>query len=113
MKRVLLVDDDINLCKVIGYQLQKNGFEVTSANRGNAALAYFQKQEFDIVITDIQMPDITGIQVLKAIRRRNRQVVIIIITAHGVTRRRSFSRAKMRQSPRRKKASNMRPTLRT
>lgn len=83
MKRVLLVDDDINLCKVIGYQLQKNGFEVTSANRGNAALAYFQKQEFDIVITDIQMPDITGIQVLKAIRRRNRQVVIIIITAHG------------------------------
>ena len=74
MKRVLLVDDDINLCKVIGYQLQENGFEVTSANRGNAALAYFQKQEFDIVITDIQMPDITGIQVLKAIRRRNRQV---------------------------------------
>lgn len=83
MKRLLLIDDDINLCKVIGYQLQKNGFDVTSANSGKEALEYFPKKEFDIVITDIQMPDITGIQVLKEIRRHNRQVVIIIITAHG------------------------------
>lgn len=83
MKRLLLIDDDINLCKVIGYQLQKNGFDVTAANRGTEALAHFQKKEFDIVITDIQMPDISGIQVLKEIRRRNRQVVVIIITAHG------------------------------
>lgn len=83
MKRILLIDDDINLCKVIGYQLQKSGFDVTSANSGKEALAYFHKKEFDIVITDIQMPDISGIQVLKKIRRHNRQVVIIIITAHG------------------------------
>lgn len=83
MKRILLIDDDINLCKVIGYQLQKSGFDVTSANSGKEALAYFHKKEFDIVITDIQMPDISGIQVLKKIRRHNRQVIIIIITAHG------------------------------
>ncbi|MCK6619720.1 MAG: sigma-54-dependent Fis family transcriptional regulator [Calditrichaceae bacterium] len=83
MKRILLIDDDINLCKVIGYQLQKNGFDVTPANSGKEALGYFSKKEFDIVITDIQMPDISGIQVLKEIRRHNRQVVIIIITAHG------------------------------
>jgi len=83
MKRILLIDDDVNLCKVIGYQLQKNGFEVTSANDGKEGLAHFRRQEFDIVITDIQMPDISGIQVLKEIRRRNRQVIVIIITAHG------------------------------
>lgn len=83
MKRILLIDDDVNLCKVIGYQLQKNGFEVTSANNGEDGLTHFRQQEFDIVITDIQMPDISGIQVLKEIRRRNRQVIVIIITAHG------------------------------
>jgi two-component system NtrC family response regulator len=83
MRRLLLIDDDINLCKVIGYQLQKNGFDVTSANNGHEGLEYFRKQEFDIILTDIQMPDITGIQVLKEIRRYNRQVIVVIITAHG------------------------------
>ena len=83
MKRILLIDDDINFCKVIDYQLQKNEFDVTSANNGEEGLAHFRQQEFDIVLTDIQMPDINGIQVLKEIRRHNRQVIIIMITAHG------------------------------
>jgi two-component system NtrC family response regulator len=83
MNRVLLIDDDINLCKVIAHQLKKNGFEVATADSGEAGLLRFRKEDFDIVLTDIQMPDISGIQVLKEVRRRNRQVVIIIITAHG------------------------------
>ncbi|MCB0287945.1 MAG: sigma-54-dependent Fis family transcriptional regulator, partial [Calditrichaeota bacterium] len=83
MNRILLIDDDVNLCKVIAYQLKKNGYNVTSANSGAEGLKYFAQQDFELVITDIQMPDISGIQVLKDIRRRNRQVVVIIITAHG------------------------------
>jgi two-component system NtrC family response regulator len=81
--RVLLIDDDVNLCKVIAYQLEKNGFGVTTANHGNEGLNLFQQGEFDIVITDIQMPDISGIDVLSRIRNEDDQVIIIIITAHG------------------------------
>jgi len=83
MKNILLIDDDINLCKVIGYQLHKNGFAVTTANSGQAGLAELKQKSFDIVITDIQMPDISGIEVLKEIRRHNHQVIVIIITAYG------------------------------
>lgn len=83
MNKILLIDDDVNLCKVMGYQLQKNGFDVTTANDGPVGLEYFGKQDFDIVITDIQMPGMSGIEVLNEIRRINREVVIIIVTAFG------------------------------
>jgi two-component system NtrC family response regulator len=83
MSRILLIDDDLNLSKVLSYQLQKAGDEVMVANSGQEGLQQFAAHEFDIVITDIQMPDLNGIQVLQEIRRHNRQVVVIIITAHG------------------------------
>ena len=81
--KILLIDDDINLCKVIAYQLQKRNFTVTTANFGKEGLKHFKNQSFDIVISDIQMPDISGIDVLKEIRRLDKQVVFIIITAYG------------------------------
>lgn len=80
---VLLIDDDINLCKVLRYQLEKNGFTVSSANNGNEGINLFNKNDYDIVITDIKMPDISGIDVLRKIRSENDKVIIIIITAHG------------------------------
>lgn len=83
MKQILLIDDDINLCKVIEFQLQNLGFNVSTANSGKEGLRLYHKQHFDIVITDIQMPDISGIKVLAEIRRQNVQVAIIIITAYG------------------------------
>jgi two-component system NtrC family response regulator len=81
--KTLLIDDDINLCKVLAYQLQKNGYDVTTAKNGEEGLSLFSKNIYDIVITDIQMPDISGIDVLRKIRKENEKVIIIIITAHG------------------------------
>jgi len=81
--RVLLIDDDINLCKVLAYQLEKNNYTVKTANNGEEGLVLFSKSDYDIVITDIQMPDISGIDVLQKIRKENEKVIIIIITAHG------------------------------
>jgi two-component system NtrC family response regulator len=81
--RVLLIDDDLNLCKVLAYQLEKNGYTVTTANNGEAGVSLFSKSDYDIVITDIQMPDMSGIDVLRKIRKDNEKVIIIIITAHG------------------------------
>ena len=51
--KILLIDDDINLSKVLSYQLQKNGYDTKSANSGNGGLEIFKKDNFDIVITRI------------------------------------------------------------
>lgn len=81
--KILLIDDDLNLCKVLSYQLEKNGYFVSVANNGNEGISLFLKTDFDIVITDIQMPDISGIEVLRKIRNENERVIIILITAYG------------------------------
>ena len=82
-ERILLIDDDLNLSKIISYQLEKNGFRVTTANSGTQGLEFFHKNGFEIVLLDIQMPDISGIRVLEEIRRQNRGVIVIMITAYG------------------------------
>jgi DNA-binding NtrC family response regulator len=80
---VLLIDDDFNLCRVLAYQLEKNGYTVSTAENGREGLALFKSGQYAIVITDIQMPDISGIEVLRRIRKEDDRVIIIIITAHG------------------------------
>ncbi len=81
--KVLLIDDDISLSKVLAYQLEKNAYRVSTANDGKSGLQLFADQRFDIVISDIRMPDISGIEVLQQVRRQDKQVVVIMITAHG------------------------------
>ena len=81
--KILLIDDDINLNKVVSYQLNKRGYEVTSTYNGEEGLQLFQNEPFDIVITDIQMPGFSGIDLLKQVRKLSREVIVIIITAYG------------------------------
>jgi DNA-binding NtrC family response regulator len=81
--RILLIDDDVNLCRVLSYQLQKAKYEVQIAHRGKDGLSLFKQHSFDVVLTDYQMPDISGIQVLKSIREIDVNVIVIMITAFG------------------------------
>ena len=81
--KLLLIDDDANLCQVISYQLKKMGYDVDITNSGREGLEAYRQGNYDIVLTDIQMPDISGIQVLQEIRKQNKEVVIILITAYG------------------------------
>ncbi len=81
--RILLIDDDVNLNRVIRYQLEKHGFTVSVAYNGKDGLAIFKESPFDVVLTDIRMPDLSGIEVLKAIRNIDQQVIVIMITAYG------------------------------
>ncbi len=81
--RILLIDDDVNLNRVIRYQLEKNGFAVTVAYNGKEGLTIFKESPFDVVLTDIRMPDLSGIDVLKAIRQIDQHVIVIMITAYG------------------------------
>jgi DNA-binding NtrC family response regulator len=81
--KLLLIDDDINLCKVLAYQLNRIGYEVETANSGTAGLSAFRSGQYDLVISDIQMPDMNGLEVLRSIREVNNQSVVLIISAHG------------------------------
>ncbi len=81
--KILLIDDDVNLCKVLSYQLKKQGYEVATAYNGRDGLALFRENNYDIVLSDIQMPDVSGLEVLKEIRVLNPEVIIIMITAYG------------------------------
>lgn len=81
--KILLIDDDENLNKIICYQLQQMGFKVTTAIKGEDGLNLFKQASFDIVITDLQLPGMSGMEVLTFIRRLDKNVIILIITAYG------------------------------
>lgn len=78
--RVLVVDDDKNICELLRMYIEKEGYEVSIANDGNSAVKFFEKRAFDIVLLDIMLPGMDGWQVCKEIRKIGR-VPIIMLTA--------------------------------
>ena len=83
MSRVLVVDDESNLRKVLAAILRKEGYEVAIAENGEVAQAEFEKNGADVVITDMVMPKVGGLELLKAVHSTRPDVPVIIITAHG------------------------------
>ncbi len=81
--KILLIDDDLNLGKVIGYQLKQQGYRVDTVLTGKEGLKKFKANTYDVIISDIQLPDINGIEVLQEIRRHDPDVIFILITAYG------------------------------
>ncbi|KFE70314.1 Response regulator of zinc sigma-54-dependent two-component system [Hyalangium minutum] len=81
--KVLVLDDEANLRKVLAAMLRREGYDVTVAADGEQGLAEFQKNGADIVVTDLVMPKVGGMEVLSAIKAANPDVPVIIITAHG------------------------------
>ena len=83
MAKVLVIDDEANLRKVLAALLRRDGYDVTIAEDGEMGLAEFQKNAADAVITDLVMPKLGGMEVLRAINASDPEVPVIIITAHG------------------------------
>ncbi|MFN0060901.1 MAG: sigma-54-dependent transcriptional regulator [Myxococcaceae bacterium] len=83
MAKVLVIDDEANLRKVLATMLRRSGYEVTVTSDGEQGLAEFQKNSADIVVTDLVMPKAGGLDVLKSINASDPEVPVIIITAHG------------------------------
>ncbi|MCP3166537.1 sigma-54-dependent transcriptional regulator [Myxococcus qinghaiensis] len=83
MAKVLVIDDEANLRKVLAAMLRRDGFDVTVAENGEQGLAEFNKNGADIIVTDLVMPKVGGMEVLSTIRAANPDVPVIIITAHG------------------------------
>jgi nitrogen regulation protein NR(I) len=81
--RVLVVDDEVNLRKVLAAMLRKEGYEVSVAADGEQALADLEKHGADVVVTDLVMPKVGGMEILKTVNQSQPDVPVIIITAHG------------------------------
>jgi DNA-binding response OmpR family regulator len=85
MQRVLIVDDDPDIQRLVGYNLTQAGFEIAGAASGRKALESVQKQPPDIIVLDIMLPDIDGMEVCRTLRQRDgsRRIPIIMLTARG------------------------------
>jgi len=82
-KSILLVDDEEGIRKVLGISLTDMGYHVTTAANGQQALGIFKKEGPSIVLTDIKMPEMDGIELLRRIKAHNPDTEVIMITGHG------------------------------
>ncbi|MFO7605988.1 MAG: sigma-54 dependent transcriptional regulator [Desulfurivibrionaceae bacterium] len=81
--RILLIDDDDSLRRVTEYNLVAAGFEVTTAASGKEGLAGFAEYEPDLVVTDVELGDMNGLELLAGFKKSNPDVPVIVITAYG------------------------------
>ena len=80
--RILVVDDDTAFCVMLKTFLQKKGFEVTNAFNAHEAQEEFRQHHFDIVLTDIRLPDSDGLQLLKQVREASSKSQVILMTGY-------------------------------
>jgi two-component system, NtrC family, response regulator PilR len=83
MARILVVDDDQDMREFMEIMLTKEGYDVTTAEDPAKAINLCRKLAFDLVITDLRMPKIDGIEFLKIIKDQNPEIMVILITAYA------------------------------
>jgi len=81
VEKILVVDDEQSLREVLSIMLRRAGYTVISATDGEDAIELIHKEIFDLVITDLRMPKIDGLEVLKAVKSASPETVVLIITA--------------------------------
>ena len=88
--RILIVDDESQICELYDAILENTEHHVEILSQGRAAIDALRSQRFDLVVTDIAMPDVTGDQVLIAAKEVDASLPVIVVTAHRaeVTNRR-------------------------
>ena len=82
--KILIVDDDVNICELLRLYLEKDGFETVVANDGETAVEYVSRYNPDLILLDIMLPKLDGWQVCREIRK-NFDTPIIMLTAKGET----------------------------
>ena len=83
MENILIVDDEKNYPRIIGEILQEEGYTSVTASSGMEALDILNNELIDLVLTDVKMPGMSGIQLLEKIKEINPDIPVIIMTAHG------------------------------
>jgi two-component system alkaline phosphatase synthesis response regulator PhoP len=84
-KKILVVDDEIHIVHVVAIKLRNNGYDVITAENGALALAAALQEKPDVIVTDFQMPEMTGLELVEAVRNNPdlADIPIIMLTARG------------------------------
>lgn len=82
-KKILLVDDEECILQTYALLLEENGYAVVTANCGRKALEEFFSQSFDLVITDLTMPDLDGFAVIEEVKNSSPKTPVITFTGNG------------------------------
>jgi len=86
MKKILIVDDDPDISRLLKKFLEKNQYEAACVDRGDAAIKYIKKHNTDLVLCDYRLPDTAGIDLLKQIKSFNPEIEVIMITGYSDVR---------------------------
>ncbi|MCX7045908.1 MAG: sigma-54 dependent transcriptional regulator [Candidatus Sumerlaeota bacterium] len=80
---IMVIDDELNMCRILEKSLQLEGYAVAAFTDPHQALEAFAATQPDLVLTDLLMPDISGVEVVEAVRRLDPTIPAIVVTAHG------------------------------
>ena len=80
--RVLIVDDEPSITSVVSRQLTRDGFVCQEASSGEQALAAMEEDSFDVVVTDVKMPEMSGIELLRIVKERDPEMQVIVMTGN-------------------------------
>lgn len=83
MPKVLVVDDEPEFLELAKRRFNKRGLDTAVANSGQEALRHLEEQEVDVVVLDVKMPHMDGLQTLREIKKRHPLVEVILLTGHG------------------------------
>ena len=83
MTRILVGDDEVTMGILVASTLEDEGYDVTRTDAGEKAVSLLSKQNFDVVVTDLKMPSVGGLAVLQEARKKNPEVIVILMTAHA------------------------------
>jgi DNA-binding NtrC family response regulator len=82
-KTILIVDDEKDFCTVLSDSLSQDRYQVFTALNGKTALQLAKKEKPDLMLLDIKMPGMDGIEVLRKIKKMKKEIVVIMFTAYG------------------------------
>src|SRR5919205_4010035 len=85
LPRILVVDDERSMRELLAIVLRREGYEVLLAESGQSAIAMLEREAVDLLISDIKMPDVSGVEVLRAAKRIDQDILGIMITAFAST----------------------------
>lgn len=85
MEKILIVDDERSMRDVLSIMLKRSGYGVAAVANGEEAIAQIGKEIFDLVITDLKMPKVSGLDVLKAVKESSPDTVVLMVTAYAST----------------------------
>lgn len=83
--KILLIEDDLRLAAILQKLLQREGYEVDLATRGDDGLTLSRQQPYDVMLTDLKLPGLDGLELIAQVHAANPRLPIIMMTAHGTT----------------------------